>query len=149
MRVYLAGPLFTEAERAWLDDLAKELRGHGVECFVPHETFAEAVPGSAAEIYRKDREGMQSCDVLLAWLDGQGVDDGTATEIGIFAEWVLRGEKTAVIGYCTDLRQLRRRTLAEHAGLNLFTAGAVMAAGSLVWSREEAVQEVLRLSEKL
>jgi hypothetical protein len=31
---------------------------------------------------------MKSCDVMLAWLDGAQVDDGTACEIGIFSEWV-------------------------------------------------------------
>jgi nucleoside 2-deoxyribosyltransferase len=144
MRVYVAGPLFAEAERAWLDSLAAELRSRGIECFVPHEAFSDAVPGSAVDIFTMDREGMRSCDVLLAWLDGPNVDDGTAAEIGIFAEWVARGEKRGIVGYCTDLRQLRRKSLAEHAGLNLFVAGAVMAHGELVWSREDAIATILR-----
>ena len=41
MRVYVAGPLFSEAERAWLDALAARLRMNGFDCFVPHEKFPE------------------------------------------------------------------------------------------------------------
>jgi nucleoside 2-deoxyribosyltransferase len=41
MKVYLAGPLFSEAERAFLDSLAMRLRGEGFDVFVPHEQFAE------------------------------------------------------------------------------------------------------------
>ena len=90
---------------------------------------------------------MRSCDLLLAWLDGAMVDDGTAAEIGIFSEWVRRGEKLAVIGCCTDLRQIRRRSLAAHAGLNLFVAGAIQSAGVLVWSIDDAIASVKKFGE--
>ena len=89
---------------------------------------------------------MRSCDLMLAWLDGAMVDDGTAAEIGIFSEWVRRGEKLAIIGCCTDLRQVRRRSLAEHAGLNLFVAGAIQSAGVLVWSIDDAIAAVKKFA---
>lgn len=146
MKVYVAGPLFSLAERQWLDGVAQELRREGIECFVPHEHFASSEPGSAVEIFELDYDGMRSCDVLLAWLDGSGIDDGTAAEIGIFAEWVRRGEKRGLVAYCTDLRATRSRAVAEHGGLNLFVAGAVMTVGSLVWSLEDAIVEVRKLS---
>ena len=41
VRIYVAGALFSEAERAWLDGLAARVRGEGFECFVPHEQFGE------------------------------------------------------------------------------------------------------------
>ncbi|RLT40777.1 MAG: hypothetical protein DWI61_03885 [Chloroflexi bacterium] len=142
MKVYLAGPLFSQAERDWLSSIAARLRADAIECFVPHEAFAGTEPGSATAVFADDLAGMRSCDLMLAWLDGAMVDDGTAAEIGIFSEWVRRGEKLAIIGCCTDLRQIRRRSLAEHAGLNLFVAGAIQSAGVLVWSIEAAIAAV-------
>ena len=146
MKVYLAGPLFSHAERDWLSSIAASLRADAIECFVPHEAFAGTEPGSAAAVFADDLAGMRSCDLMLAWLDGAMVDDGTAAEIGIFSEWVRRGEKLAIIGCCTDLRQIRRRSLAEHAGLNLFVAGAIQSAGVLVWSIEAAIAAVKKFA---
>ena len=146
MKVYLAGPLFSQAERDWLSSIAARLRADAIECFVPHESFSGTEPGSASVVFAGDLEGMRSCDLMLAWLDGAMVDDGTAAEIGIFSEWVRRGEKLAVIGCCTDLRQIRRRSLAAHAGLNLFVAGAILSAGVLVWSIDDAIAAVKKFS---
>src|SRR5436189_6307037 len=86
MRLYVAGPLFSEAERAWLDDLAARLRTEGFECFVPHENFPELADVTLEEVYRIDSEGLRSSNALVAWLDRPMVDDGTASEIGKFAE---------------------------------------------------------------
>ena len=41
MRVYLAGPIFSHAERDWLGQLAAALREQSFECFVPHEHLDE------------------------------------------------------------------------------------------------------------
>ena len=111
MRIYVAGALFSEAERAWLDGLAARLRGEGFECFVPHEQFGELTELTAAEVYRVDAEGVRSANVLLAWLDGPSIDDGTACEIGMFAELVERdmGRYRGIVGLVTDLRLERRR----------------------------------------
>lgn len=142
MRLYLAGPLFSEAERAWLDALAKRLRADGFECFVPHERFGELVRLDAAEVFRVDAEGVREANVLVAWLDGPCVDDGTACEIGMFAELVERGEgdHVGIVGIVTDLRLERRRGAVPGEGLNLFVAGAVETHGRLCWSVDEAVE---------
>ena len=91
LRIYVAGPLFSEAERAWLDTLATALRAAGHECFVPHEESAALTEFTGRSIYQLDGDGLRSANVLVAWLDGIGVDDGTACEIGIFAELVRSG----------------------------------------------------------
>src|SRR4026208_2286612 len=91
MRLYVAGPLFSEAERAWLDDLAARLRAEGFDCFVPHENFPELAGAALREVYRIVSEGLRSSNALVAWLDGPIVDDGTACEIGMFAERVRGG----------------------------------------------------------
>ena len=140
MRVYVAGPLFSEAERAWLDALASRLRAEGFECFVPHEHFDEAPEPTSAAIYRIDAEGLRSCDALVAWLDGPMVDDGTACEIGMFAERCASGAARGIVGIATDLRLERRRERdVVGGGMNLFVAGAVESCGRIVHDVNAAV----------
>jgi hypothetical protein len=145
VRIYVAGALFSEAERAWLDGLASRLRAEGFDPFVPHEKFddrAKLAELTPAEVYRVDTEGLRAADVLLAWLDGPSIDDGTACEIGMFAELVHREQTRylGVVGLVTDLRLQRRRGKAPGDGLNLFVAGAIGASGRICWSVDEAVE---------
>lgn len=140
MRIYVAGPLFSEAERAWLDELAARLRDEGFECFVPHEHFAEAPEPTPAAIYRIDADGLRSCDALVAWLDGPMVDDGTACEIGMFAELCRSGAARGIVGIATDLRLERRREReVVGGGMNLFVAGAIESCGVVVHDVKAAV----------
>ena len=146
--IYLAGPLFSEAERAFLDRLAAGLRERGHDVFVPHEQFrTEMVALDAATVFRVDVEGVRQANLLLAWLDGPMVDDGTACEIGIFAELVASDDPRylGIVGLVTDLRTQRRRGTSGD-GINLFVAGAVQASGELTWSVDEAFDAVDRLA---
>ena len=142
MRLYLSGPLFSEAERAWLDALARRLRKDGFDCFVPHEQLEEMTALSADELYRADAEGLRSSNALVAWLDGATVDDGTACEIGMFAQLVAGGDPryVGIVGIATDLRLERSRGVVAGDGLNLFLGGAVSAYGRLCWSVDEAIE---------
>jgi hypothetical protein len=150
LRIYVAGPLFSEAERDWLDKLSETLRAEGFDCFVPHEHFGAVVELTPEEIYRVDGEGLRSSNVLLAWLDGPVIDDGTAAEIGAFAELVRGGDDRyrGVVGLITDLRLQRRRGNAPGDGMNLFVIGAIRSAGSVCWSVEEAVTALRELEER-
>ena len=88
MRVYLAGPLFTRAERrfmAHLRDLAAALPG--VSPLWPGDLFADeelAGLGHTAKthIFRGCLAALDGCDLMTAILDGPSVDDGTAWEAG-------------------------------------------------------------------
>jgi nucleoside 2-deoxyribosyltransferase len=142
MRLYLAGPLFSEAERAWLDGLADRLRAQGFDCFVPHEAFAGLRDLTTTEVYARDAAALRDADALVAWLDGPSVDDGTACEIGMFAQLVANGDARyrGIVGIVTDLRLERRRSRVTGDGLNLFVAGAVEASGRLCWSVDEALE---------
>ena len=150
LRIYVAGALFSEAERAWLDELAARIRGEGFDCFVPHEEFSELKELKPAEVYRVDAEGVRSANVLLAWLDGPSIDDGTACEIGMFAELVASGDPRyrGIVGLVTDLRLQRRRGVALGDGMNLFVAGAIEACGRICWSVDEAVEVLNELAAR-
>ncbi len=149
LRIYLAGPLFSEGERAWLDEVAARMRGEGFDCFVPHEEqLSELREPKPSEVYRIDAEGIRSANVLLAWLDGPSIDDGTACEIGMFAELVAGGDPRyrGIVGLVTDLRLQRHRGIADGDGMNLFIAGAIEACGRICWSVDEAIEVLKELA---
>lgn len=100
--VYLAGPLFTESERTWLQALIERIEEAGIVVYWSWERHAGR-GDTTAEIFQTCREGLDSADALLAILDGPQVDDGTAWEMGYFyARW--QGGKP-IVGLRTDLRK--------------------------------------------
>jgi hypothetical protein len=140
----LAGPLFTPYERSFIDECAATLRADGFEVFVPHEhELATDVDVTAAEIFAKDRRGIERADAMLAILDGPSVDDGTACEVGMFHALMQSDpSKKGIVGLLTDIRGRR----GESTGVNLFVHGAIDDVGRIVASIEEA-REVLRSLE--
>ena len=148
MRLYVAGPLFSEAERAWLDSLAARLRAEGFDCFVPHEKFPELADVTVENVYAVDTDGLRSANALVAWLDGPMVDDGTACEIGMFAELARSGgeQYRGIVGIVTDLRLERRRDQdVVGGGMNLFVVGAVESCGRLVHTVDDVVTALREL----
>ena len=148
MRLYLAGPLFSEAERAWLDALAARLRAESFDCFVPHEHFPEQADVTVERVFQVDTDGLRSADALVAWLDGPGVDDGTACEIGMFAELARRDSRRyrGIVAIATDLRLERRRqqdVLGD--GMNLFLVGAITSCGTIVHDVDDLVASLREL----
>jgi hypothetical protein len=148
MRLYVAGPLFSEAERTWLDGLAARLRAEGFDCFVPHENFPELADVTLELVYRIDTEGLRSANALVAWLDGPIIDDGTACEIGMFAELVRSGgsQYRGIVAITTDIRLERRRAgNVVGGGMNLFVGGAIESCGSIVHTVDDAVAALREL----
>jgi hypothetical protein len=151
LRLYVAGPLFSEAERSWLDLFAARLRTEGFECFVPHEHFPELADVTVEEVYRIDTEGLRSANALVAWLDGAMIDDGTACEIGMFAELVRTdGERyRGIVAIVTDLRLERRRSQGVvGGGMNLFVGGAIESCGKIVHTVDDVVAALRELVQK-
>jgi hypothetical protein len=143
MKLYLAGPMFTPAERMHLDGLAVRLDEAGHACFVPHRQAIE--PLDASTVFAVDSAGLRDSDAMVAWLDGPIVDDGTACEIGIFSELVRTSPERyrGIIGLVTDWRAWRRRDRGmSDGGVNLFVGGAILEYGRFAWSIEE-VEETL------
>ena len=148
MRLYVAGPLFSDAERAWLDELATRLRTEGFDCFVPHEHFPDLANVTLEDVYRIDSGGLRSADALVAWVDGPMCDDGTACEIGMFAELVHSGgeQYRGIVAIATDLRLERRRERGVvGGGMNLFVGGAIESCGTVVHTVDDVVATLRRL----
>lgn len=76
-RVYLAGPFFTLGQRWLVDEVCSILHQFGLEVFSP---IHDVGPGPANEVAPADLAGLDSCDAVLAIVDG--LDSGTMFEIG-------------------------------------------------------------------
>jgi nucleoside 2-deoxyribosyltransferase len=103
MVIYLAGPLFSESERAWLRALIERIEAAtGAQVYWSWERHGGR-QDSVEGIFETCREGLDSADAMLAILDGPQVDDGTAWEMGYFyARW--QGARP-IVGLRTDLRR--------------------------------------------
>ncbi len=105
--LYLAGPLFTEAERSFNETL-RDVLSEFFDVFLPQEIgligeMAKHGIGpseSSQQIYDACMKGLKKCDVILIVLDGVMVDDGSAFELGI-----AHMRKIPKYGYLTDDRK--------------------------------------------
>jgi nucleoside 2-deoxyribosyltransferase len=96
-KIFLAGPLFTAPERCFNADLARFLEAKGFEVWLPQEN--EPRNRTAQAIFRKDVEGIDCADMIIACMDGPYTDSGTAWECGYaFA----KGKP--IVCYRTDFR---------------------------------------------
>lgn len=83
-------------------------------------------------------------NAVLALLDGPMVDDGTASEIGIFwAAMQSDPSKKGIVGLVTDTRVIRDRNMIDGKGINLFVRGCVEDVGQVVDKFDKAI-EILR-----
>lgn len=80
MKLYLAGPLFTAAERAFNQELRERLESLGHECWLPQEIESRDL--GAESIFCQDVEGIRWADWIVASMDGPDPDSGTCWEVG-------------------------------------------------------------------
>ena len=101
MKVFLAAPLFSEAERDFNSKVAKRLRNRRFEVWLAQESpfIHEGTFKEKQKIYEEDISALKACDVVVAVLDGVEVDSGVAFEMGYA---VAIGKP--VIGLKTDHR---------------------------------------------
>ncbi len=103
--VFISGPLFSEAERMFLermvDTLARASRLDPVaDFFLPHRDGFEAGQAMNAKgIFDVDMRHLDSASTVVALLDGQDVDSGTCIELGYA---YARDKK--IFGILTDFR---------------------------------------------
>jgi nucleoside 2-deoxyribosyltransferase len=106
--IYLAGPLFTTAEKDFNHCLAGEIKKRtGLPVFLPQEECGKL--SRPDEIFRACLHGINQSKIVVAILDGPDADSGTCFESGYA---YARG--MPVIGVRTDFRQC-----GDDGGLNL------------------------------
>jgi nucleoside 2-deoxyribosyltransferase len=79
-KIYLAGPLFTSAERERNVRLSNLLRAGGLEVWLPQEKEPREL--TAKNIFEMDVQGIEWADAIVAIMDGPDPDSGTCWEVG-------------------------------------------------------------------
>ena len=106
--IYIAGPLFDEGERWWIEKIEATVAEAGFQTFLPHRDNPEKNPDTVQEIFENNRDAILSADLIVANLNGITTDDGTAWElgyaaalqkpsIGIFTDWRARFEGQEIV----------------------------------------------------
>jgi len=107
--IYLAGPLFTTAEREFNEVLHDAFVGKGFNVFLPQDFCWDLVQeDNWREVARTCVAYLHKADIIIAILDGPDVDSGTSIELGI----ALNLGNKPVIGIRTDSRP------GEYNGVN-------------------------------
>jgi nucleoside 2-deoxyribosyltransferase len=114
--IYIAGPLFSQSERGYLESLVEFLTNglnEGLtdfhvdkdqDFFLPHRDIGDAgvVTGGNEEVFVNDLAYLDKARIVIAWLDGADVDSGTAVELG----YAFAKDKH-IFGLLTDRRRWR------------------------------------------
>jgi nucleoside 2-deoxyribosyltransferase/predicted secreted protein len=135
-RVYLAAPLFSEAERTYNSLIADLLRKHLFEVYLPQETGDDSDTRKKEEqerLFSVNKKALEDADIIVAVIDGADADSGTAWEMGYAS---AQGKR--VIALRTDFR---------HAGTGEHVNFMLEQSSAIVTSREdllEAIQSPLK-----
>ena len=108
MRIYFAGPLFTQEDKKINEYLAFQLRSDkDNQVYLPQEykvKDAEKLPNGdwAQKVNEHDMKMLEQCDMVIAIVrGGKASDDGTAFEIGYAAAlgkriWIYADEREPI-----------------------------------------------------
>ena len=84
-RVYLAAPLFSEAERVFNTSVARLLRTHLFDVHLPQEAGDDSDTRDIQEqerLFLFNKTALENSDFIVAIIDGADADSGTAWEMG-------------------------------------------------------------------
>jgi len=92
MLIYLAGPLFSQAERRFNSELAEKREALGFRVFLPQRVGVErerpphdamAPEARRRAMFNLDKQQILDSGVFLFLLDGRVADEGACVELGI------------------------------------------------------------------
>ncbi len=137
MKIYLAGPLFTQAERRWNRELAAVLvkLKPNLHIILPQDMEIE-FRGNEPDfttIFRRNVESIEISEAVVAILDGSDSDSGTAWECGY-----AYAKGKPVIGVRTDFR------ISENGNLN-----AMLSQSAYVVFQESLNEDIVELGKKI
>lgn len=99
MLAYIAGPLFNEKEREFLEDINGLCRAIGMSTYLPSQDGGLLNQDNDNEVFQMDIKALNKANIVIASLNGTDVDSGTSFELGYaFA----KGKK--LFGLHTDFR---------------------------------------------
>lgn len=125
LTIYVAGPLFSFAEREFNRCLVSALRARlSNVTFIMPQMYAKKITQQrnfAREMFRYCIESIDQADALLCVLDGPDADSGTCIEMGY-----AYARKKTIIGVRTDFRK------SEDKGVNLMVSNVCQ---KMIWLR--------------
>ncbi len=149
-KLYFAASLFNEMELAFNALLAGRMREElpALEVFLPQEQGEindKTAYADSKMIAKLDTEAILESDVLFAVLDGQVIDPGVASEIGVAYQAGI-----PIVALYSDTRQqggsdpeklaaLQDLAESQFSYINLYTVGLVKLNGVVVASSSEAI----------
>ncbi len=121
--VYLAAPLFSEAELDFNRKLRDKIKNSGFNVFLPQEDSNNMKEKDDRQkiIFSMNEAAIEKSDFIVAVVDGADVDSGTAWEIGYA---YARGKP--ILGLRTDFR-----TLGMEGTVNLMVERSVLLCNSI------------------
>ena len=142
MHIYWAAGFFDQAQSAFNLNCAHRLRAAGHTVFLPQELDLND-PGAEPDsirVFQADKAELAAADALVAVIDGEAIDSGVATEIGLAASL-----NKGVLGLLTDLRA--NRSGEGRIYRNLFTVGLIRQSGGLFYSVDDLLDGLDRLDQ--
>lgn len=141
--IYLAGPLFTLAEKMFNWHFAERLREElsNINIILPQLEIGkiEANQHFAQNAFKRCLDMVDECQLVIAVLDGSDADSGTCIEMGY-----AFSKGKPIIGVRTDLRS------SEDRGLNLMVSNICT---RLIWEPTDNIDalalEVSRAAREL
>lgn len=136
MKVYIAGPLCTEKERDFVEEIDKICKDFNLQTFLPHRDCGLWKDFSdTKKIAKGDLDGFKNCDFVIASLNGFNVGAGTAWEMGY-----AHAKEIEVIGIKTDKKV--EESIEELSAIIVGTT-------KIVSSFEELKEEMEKLIKRL
>lgn len=105
--IYVAGPLFTQAEIHFNAAIAHQLRQEGYRIYLPQDACAGITEPHA--LFDTCMVGLEGAAMVIVILDGPDADSGSCFEVGY-----AYAKQLPIVGMRTDFRGS-----GEHMGVNL------------------------------
>lgn len=143
MKIYFANALFSQADINYNAQLAAQIRNLSpqIDLYLPQENNDindKQAYADSKMIAQADTAKLLASDLVIAILDGNTIDNGVASEIG-----VAYAQKIPIIGLYTDTRQqgagnqkkldaLSQVAENQFHYVNLYTTGLIKLNGTIV-----------------
>lgn len=159
MKVYFAAPMFAKSDLLYNSYLVDKIRKRYTELtiYLPQENAAindKTAFADSKMIALADTKQVEESQLMIALLDGNTIDNGVASEIG-----VAYANGIPILGLYTDSRQegadnqeklAAISTVAENQFhyLNLYTAGLIKLNGQIFSTEEELLTEIYQFLQQ-
>ncbi|NYT12515.1 MAG: nucleoside 2-deoxyribosyltransferase [Methanomassiliicoccales archaeon] len=89
--IYIAGPMFSQAEKRYNEEICEHLEELGYRTFLPQREASDVDDLLRSgldwdqvnqQIFEEDTKGIRNSDIVLFVMDGRVPDDGACVEIG-------------------------------------------------------------------